>query len=319
MESQFNQIKIMQLLIKWKVHLLLIFIITVILSAIFSGPSFITPKFKSYAIVYPSNTASYSDESETEQMLQIFQSNDIRDSIIEKFNLSEHYKIDRNIKYFYTNMIKEYSQNVTINKTLYEGVNIEVMDKDPQLACDMINAIINFYNLKVKKLQHDKYKEVVNIYKEMMELKLKEIDSIERKLTGLRTEYNILDFATQTREVVRGFLGTVDGDNARYINKKEVESLKEKLEKEGSHFIIYDQNLYYLLGNYNFYKKEYDEALKEINKNYTYTNIITNPFPADKKSYPVRWLIVVISALSSFFVSLIVILIIENYQGMAKG
>lgn len=318
MEKPFNQIKTLKLLIRWKFHLLLIFIIAIILSIIFSAPFFITPMYKSIAIVYPANTSRYSDESESEQMLQIFESSDIRDSVIEQFNLFEHYKIDRNSKYSYHDMFEEYSDNVNVSRTQYDGLKIKVWDKDPQMACDMINAIIKFYNGKVKKLHHDKYQEVLAIYKEMKDYKLKEIDSVERKLTGIMTESNILDFDIQTKEVVRGFLGTVDGDNARLINKKEIKSLKEHLEKEGSRYIIDVQNLSYLLGNYNFYKKEYDEALKEVNKNYTYANVISNPFPADKQSFPIRWLVVLIFTLSATFLAFVVILILENYQSMMK-
>jgi diguanylate cyclase (GGDEF)-like protein len=101
---------------------------------------FITPKFKSFGIVYPSNISSYSDESETEQMLQILQSGDIRDSVIRKFNLSKHYEIDSTYKYFVSTIIWEYSQNVKVSKTPYEGINIEVMDKDPKIKVKLIRS-----------------------------------------------------------------------------------------------------------------------------------------------------------------------------------
>ena len=45
-------------------------LLSAILAGVFSGPTFITPKFESHAIVYPANIEPYSDESETEQMLQ---------------------------------------------------------------------------------------------------------------------------------------------------------------------------------------------------------------------------------------------------------
>jgi uncharacterized protein involved in exopolysaccharide biosynthesis len=317
MESQFYQINILKVLLKWKMHLAVIVIVAVVVSAIVSG--FITPKFKSFAVVYPSNISSYSDESETEQMLQIMQSRDISDRLIEKFNLYQHYKIDTSNKYHITYMMSEYSQNVKVNKTPYEGVNIEVMDADPQVACDMVNAIIDFYNLKVQTLHREKYSEVVGVYKKMVEQKIREIDSVENKLALLRTKYNILDYESQSEEVTKGFLGTVDGDNDRNVNKKEVEKLKGNLEKEGGQFVICSENLKYFLGNYNLYKKEYDEALKELNKNYTYSNIITYPSPADKKAYPVRWLIVVVSSLAAFFLAFLVVLIVENRKGLLQN
>ena len=100
MENFKNNINILKLIFKWKIHFIIIVLLSIICAVIFSGSIFITPLFKSNAVVYPANIASYSDESETEQMLQIFQSRDIKDSVIKKFDLAKHYKIDSNYKYF---------------------------------------------------------------------------------------------------------------------------------------------------------------------------------------------------------------------------
>jgi uncharacterized protein involved in exopolysaccharide biosynthesis len=94
----------MKIFFRWKWHLLSIAVVAALLAAVFSGSFFIKPKYKSYALVYPSNIAPYSDESESEQMLQWLQSQDIRDSIIRKFNLAEHYRIDSSYKYYQSTM-----------------------------------------------------------------------------------------------------------------------------------------------------------------------------------------------------------------------
>jgi len=318
MESQFYQINILKLLIKWKLHLLIIVLLAVILGAIFSGPTFITPKFKSYAVVYPANIAPYSDESETEQMLQIFQSNDIRDSIIKKFDLASHYGIDSTYKYFISTMLWEYSQNVSISKTAYEGVSIEVMDKEPQVACDMVNNMLEFYNNKVKNLHEDKFIEVVRMYERAIAKKENYIDSLENRFFELSTEYGLLDYSSQSREIARGYLKTIDGSGSA-INSREVLRLKENIEKKGGEFILLQSLLEQEAEKFADLKGEYGHAYMDYDRQYSYTNIITKPYVADKKSYPVRWLIVVISALASFFVAFLIILIIENYRGLSKG
>jgi len=66
-------------------------------------------------------------------------------------------------------------------------------------------------------------------------------------------------------------------------------------------------------------KKEYEIAQMDLDRNFTYTNVITKPFVADKKAYPVRWLIVVISALAAFSFAFIVILVIENRKGLLQN
>ena len=319
MDSQFYQINILKLFNKWKVHLTVITIIAVVLAAIFSGPFFITPKFKSEAVVYPANISAYSDESETEQMLQIFQSNDIRDSVINRFNLAEHYEIDSSYKYFYTTMVYEYSQNVSVRKTPYEGVSIEVLDTDPQIACDMVNAMIVFYDKKVKGMHERKFGEVVQMFERAIVKKEKYLDSLENRFYKLSTEYGLLDYTSQSREIARGYLRTIDGSASSNINTKEVLRLKENIEKKGGEFILIQTLLHEEAVKYADLKRDYERAYMDYDRKFSYTNSITKPFPADKKSSPVRWLIVVISAMAAFFVSFTVILIIENYQGMAKG
>jgi hypothetical protein len=151
-----------------------------VLAVIFSSSIFITPKFKSIAVIYPANVSPYSEESETEQMYQILQSQDITDSVISKFNLSEHYKISTKYKYYKTAIYYEYSQNIKIEKTPYDAVSIEVLDKDPEMACNIVEAIIDFYNQKVRLMHNDKYFEVMDMYKKLLAKKQDDIDSLKR-------------------------------------------------------------------------------------------------------------------------------------------
>jgi len=318
MESQFYQINILKLFFKWKWHLVIIIILAVILTAIFSGPFFITPKFKSFAVMYPANIAPYSDESETEQMLQIIQSREITDNVINKFNLAEHYEIDTSYEYYYTTMMWEYSQNVHISKTPYEGVLIEVLDKDPQIACDMVNSMIDFYNIKVRNMHEIKFGEVVAMYKRAMFKKEAYLDSLENRLYELSTKYGLLDYESQSREITRGFLRTVDGGSSN-INTREVLKLKENIEKRGGELIKLKELIEFEAEDFVLLKQLYEQAVMDYDRKYTYVNMITDPYTADKKSFPVRWLIVVISSLASFFLAFIVILIIENYKGLSKS
>ena len=87
MDNNFNNLSLVQLVLKWKWHILIITLVAALCGAIFSSSLFITPLYKSEAVAYPANISPYSDESETEQMLQIINSQSIMDSIIEKYDL----------------------------------------------------------------------------------------------------------------------------------------------------------------------------------------------------------------------------------------
>lgn len=320
MTRYFTNTNLLKLIFKWKIHLTIIVLAAVVLAAIFSSALFITPMFKSYALIYPSNVEPYSEESRSEQMLEFLKSKDIRDRIIQKYDLAKRYKIDSSYKYFQSTIIYEYSQNVIISKTPFETIKIEVFDADPVVACNMVNDIIKFYDEKVLTTHQDKYKEVLGYIGQRLAAKQAEIDSVENILYDIRTQYGIIDYPNQSREVARGFLRTVDGNNAaQNINTREVLQLKENIEKYGGIYTYYNNRYYDLIAEYSKVKMDYDEALMFTTRTITYSNIISEPFAADKKSYPVRWVIVLLAAVGVFLASFVVILVMENVDSIRRN
>lgn len=293
---------------------MVILAVAVVLSIIFSGPFFITPKFKSLGVIYPANVSPYSEESETEQMFQILQSQDIMDSVINKFDLSEHYKIKKDYKYYKTAIYYEYSQNIKIQKTPYDAISIEALDKDPEKACEIVNAIIDFYNMKVRYMHNGKYLEVMDMYKKLLEKKQEDIDSLKSSLYKLMVESGLLGWDQSSEEIMRGYLRTVTSGAASQINTPEVKRLKENMERKGGDLILITERIKHEAVSYSAFKVEYEDALRFYYADLTYCNVITKPFPADKKSHPVRWLIVGMTFILTFFFSIVVILLVENLR-----
>lgn len=307
MEEYFTSKNIINILLRWKMHLLIIVAAAAILAVFFSSSLFITPLFKSVALCYPSNVAPYSDESETEQMMQILQSKDIRDSIINKFDLPRHYGIDRNYEFYTSTILWEYGKKVKIGKTPYEAVEIEVWDKDPQIACDIVNEIMNQYNMKVRSLQKEKFLEVVYNYKTVTNLKKKELDSIQNKANELGREYGLLDFPSQTREVMRAWLSGGSSLRGRDLGK-----LKKNLEEKGGERELVSNLITAETKDYSTLRLAYDQAVLDYNRNYTFINLLSKPFPADKKAYPIRWIIVVVTCFAALFVAIVTIGFVER-------
>jgi uncharacterized protein involved in exopolysaccharide biosynthesis len=300
------------LLIKWKVHFLIITVATIVATCVFSSSFFIPPKYKSFALIYPSNIISYSSETPSEQLLQLLESGDIRNNVISKFKLAEHYKIDTSQESGYSDLIKAFESNVEVKRTQFNSIEIKVFDTDPQLACKMVSEIINSLNAKARSLQREKTKEVVVIFKNIMENKKHQVDSIDGILQGLRVKYQLLDYEIQTKEVTRGYLNALNS-GARN-NMKDIDVMMRNLEEKGGEYYKTKQTLDIVLKSYNTAKLDYDQALSDLNKELTYTNIISKPFPADKKSYPIRWLIVVISTISLNLFLFFIIIVIDTLK-----
>lgn len=300
--NNYNSISLFQLIFKWKWHIIIITLAAAICGAIFSSSAFITPLFKSEAIAYPANISPYSEESETEQMLQIITSQSIADSIIEKYDLWTDYKIDRKDPHAKTYMMLEYQDKIKISKTPYEAISIVVNDKDPVTACNIARDIINFYDQKVNDLHHEKTAEVIVMYERQLREKQRNIDSLKTRLSQIGTLYGITDVPNQSREITRGYLSgsnkANDMKNNIELYGSEVLDLHTKIAAEGNTFVAI--------------KCDYERELRFYNGVMTYSNIITEPYPADKKNYPVRWVIVALSGLGALLISILAIFVIEN-------
>ena len=302
MDNNFNNLSLVQLVLKWKWHIIIITVLAAICGAVFSSSMFITPLYKSVAVAYPANISPYSDESETEQMLEIINSTSIMDSIVAKYDLWTDYKINKADQFAKTYMINEYRSKIKIGKTPYEAVSISVMDKDPFVACDIAKDILNFYDRKVHDLHTQKVGEVVAMYERQLNEKQRNIDSLKSRLTTLSTEFGVTDYSSQAREVTRGYLS----------GSAKATELKNNLEAYGAEAVDLRTKIEAEANTYVSTKVDYEQNLRFFYSDLTYSNIVTEPFPADKKAFPVRWVVVALSALGAFLLSIVVIFIIEN-------
>ncbi len=301
---------LMQIILKWKLTLAIVLGVSIILSAVFSSAYFIKPKYKSVAIIYPSNLMPYSQESPTEQMLQLFQSDSIFDHVVAHFNLISHYKLDSLSPTIYNELLFLYNENVSIKKTEYEAVRIEVLDRDPKIACDMINEMVNAFNAYTLKLNKQKSKEIVDIYGEQLNRKGQQIDSINTVMKEIAVKFGIIDYTAQSRELSKEYYRTVSSGNEKKIN--ELTNSMRNLEERGGKFHELQNHLIHSTNEYAGLQSQYNAVLSDSKKNLTYTNMILKPYPSNKKSYPVRWLIVTIAACASVLFALLAIMIIEG-------
>jgi uncharacterized protein involved in exopolysaccharide biosynthesis len=111
---------------------------------------------------------------------------------------------------------------------------------------------------------------------------------------------------------MRGYLKTVYGNNSSQINNREVERLFTSMQNYGGQLVEIVKMIENEAGSYVFAKQDYEMTLRFYKSDLTYANIITSPFPADKKAYPVRWLVVVVVSLAAFILATLVIFIVES-------
>lgn len=308
MDNYFSNKNLVDLIIKWKVHLLIIAVLAGIISILFSSPFFIKPKFKSFAVVYPVNLGEYSEESETEQMLELLNSGDIRDQVLQKYALEEHYGVDRDYKFYLTAMHAKYADNFSFKKTENEAVRIEVLDTDPQVAYDLVNGVIEAYHMKVRSMHNSKYQEELEVRSRELKRERAYLDSLINEMSRLGERYGLVDVSSQ----VRGLLGSVHSGSFFSADGEARSPVVRNFGKYGPEFMKITEMLEPMLERYAEVLTKYNDAYRELNKEITYSSMVTSPFVADKKFWPKRSFIVLMSVILTLILALVVIGVIEN-------
>ncbi len=306
MESFWNSSNILKIFMKWKLHIIIITFLGMII--IGASTYLIKPKFKSYAVAYPVNLGQYSDEEHSEQMIQILQSRNIMDSVINKFDLAKHYEIDSSYVHFQSTLYDTYNENVSVSKTQYDAVQIKVYDTNPDTASLIVNSIIDFYNKKVRSIHREKFKEVMDLSMADIKKWQNSIDTLNTKLQVYKTKYNIQNIGFQIKELTQGIFRS--NGNTKLINK--AENQLELIAKYGAEFDYLNGLYWAAYKQLNESKENYEEAKTEYNKEITYASVVTNPYPADLKSSPKRVIITLLGGLSVLVLVILIIGFIEN-------
>lgn len=278
----------------------------VVLSAILSGPTFMPPRFKSTATVYPVNLNSYSIETRTDQLLQLLESNSIRDSLIKEFDLAKAYEIDTAANGGYFALYNEFNDRVEITKTRFESVQIEIVDEDPRKARDMVNAMLEQVNLLARRLQREKSYEVLAIAERALGHERHKLDSVEARLNNLRQEKGLLSYEAQVKELTKGYVKLLSSGGSQ-SQRDALQSMIKGLEERGGEFRELTELSNLFRSNYDRLLTEYEKVVNDVTKELTYTNTVVYPEVSDKKVYPVRWLIVSTTTLSALFLCFVLL------------
>ena len=283
-------------------------VVSVVLTSVISSPLVLTPRFLSKATVYPVNLTPYSSETRTDQLLQLLESNSIRDSLIARFDLAEAYQVDTTQPGAYFALYNEFSERVGISKTRYESVMIEILDEDPVRARDMVLATLHQVDELARRLQREKSRELLAIAERSLAHEQLKLDSVELRLAALRKDAGLLAYEGQTEELTRGYLLMLATPGVSQARLDEVREKFTKLERYGGEFRALTDLSNKFRNNYDRLLTEYERAVSDVTKELTYTNVVIYPEVSDKKAWPVRWLIVLVGTASALFLCFVLLM-----------
>jgi uncharacterized protein involved in exopolysaccharide biosynthesis len=327
-KKELNSVNLLHLLYKWRFPLIIITSIAIVAAIIFTSPFFIKPKFKSSVIMFPVATNSISkvlisqnsgikedilgigEEEQAEQMLQMLNSNLIRDRIIEKYKLLEHYNIPLDSKHKFTRLYWEYENNVKFRRTEYLAVKITVFDTDPQIAADMANDIAALLDSTRNIMQKERAVKAFQIVNEEYISLENEVNGIVESLKYLGSK-GVNDYERQSEVLNQQLAIAISQNNQHAIN-----ALQQKLDtigKYGGQFLSLKNALEFKTEQLTLLKTKYQEAKVDAEQFLPQKFIVNSAYKAEIKSYPIRWIILVVTAFIVFFTAVLTIIIVENY------
>lgn len=330
--QNFNSFSLVQFVWKWRRTLILVCLVTAVLSLVVSF--LITPKFKSTAIIYAPRTNSvakillneenynerldmkaYAEEEGTEQMMEILNSRQIKDILIQKYDLYSHYEIDGKDAHRQTKMYKYLKNNIDIKRTQYGAISVTVTDKDPQLAAKMANEIIAQLDTVKNKIEHERTLAAYKLLQKQVEYVDAEMDRINDSLK-IMMEEGVFEFESQSERVMQQYaIALAQGNMA---GAKRLEDELKKLSTYGARYVTLYEEQSYFREYQSLCRSKMMSAIADLDTEVPVKFVLENAIPADKKAYPKKSLIVIFSTLGSFILSIFVLLTIEKIQMSKK-
>ena len=316
-----------KLLVEYRKPILIILAVAALCAVIFTTPYFITPLYKSTTVIYPTSSNSISkvlisttyqsdkdlmnigEDEQTEQMLQVLNSNRVRDKVISRFNLMEHYNIKANSKYPITKLNKLYDARIKFRRTEYNAVKITVLDADAALSARIANEIAEIFDSTMNQMQKEVAIEAFRIVEQEYNTLVDEMNRLEDSLNTLR-RLGVFDYESQVEMLSQQMAVELGRGNTQGINN--IQKQLDVLAEYGGASYAINERLDNDRLQLSLVKSKYEEAKVDATEFIPHKFVVTSAFQAERKSYPVRWIILVVTVLSTFLLLIFCIVVYDR-------
>ncbi len=327
-QNKYNAFSLLQFMWKWRKWLMIVCVAAFFVSAACSF--LVRPRYKSTALLYAPRTSSVSKillneqnynerleikalatVDETEQMLPFLNSVAIKDSLIEKYKLAEYYNIDVNKKGGMTKLYKTITNNMTIKRTDYGAISVSVSDWDPQRAYEMTLDVVRWLDTIKNAVEYERALAAYTILQDQLDSIDREIAVVNDSIRALMA-HGVFDVKLQSERLTQQYAIAAAQGNTPAMQR--IIREQDTLAKYGAQLTSY-QDLEYNFSKYHaLCKQKMMDAKMDMTTIMPVKFVIDKPYPADKKFYPKRSIIVIISTLCAFILTLIVLLTIERIE-----
>lgn len=282
--------------VKWRIHILVFCSAAILLSVIITLPAIMKPYYVSKMIFYPANPAAndrtvmfnvgsvvvdnFGSKDDVNRFLSIANSKELNKFMVDSFKLREHYRI-KEPGYYYVS--REFSGNYKAIKNDLGAIELQIYDTDPVLAAQMAKTAVNQIDKIYRQILSENKKSTYEVLSNEAEWEGRALKKLASQLDSMK---RITTFYYDKE-------GNIIGDEKLRMLDKEFQNLN-----------TYVSTLFSISNQYGL----------SMSERYPSIYVIEEASVSEKKVKPIRWLIVLCTAIGSFVAATAVIVFIELLQ-----
>ena len=285
-----------------------------------------TPLYLSTAIVFPAATSTVSfseqrnakassmdfgEEEQAEQLIQILSSSKVRDKVVNRFDLMKHYEIsptdvNKNFK-----IVEEYNGHIQFTRTRYGSIQIDVRDKDPELAAEIANKIVDLIDTVKNEMVSERTIPAFEINKRKKNMLEFEKQQVLHKLDSLAS-IGVVPLEGRANLFQAYMEAKSAEDKADYKRRIDINlqfgAVFDALEYERNEKIM----------KLSDFAQSYEQAESDANTQFNHKFIVERAVVADKKDKPKRLIIMLLSTVGTFIFMVFALLLRDKIRELRK-
>ncbi|MCR5029469.1 MAG: lipopolysaccharide biosynthesis protein, partial [Fibrobacter sp.] len=279
----------------------------------------------------------------------IFDSKELQDMVIDKFNLAEHYEFDGK---FRADLLKKFRKNFKLSLTDENMLEVSIEDEDYMLASEMATFMLEKADSMFNAFKTKQARQSREYFDNRIELCLKTLDSLQQDFVKFQADNNFYEPEVQMEATIN-YLSTLQTerqsvavemnyesqlrgtDSKRYSElSKRYNSLNtainqtlngkqqsmglitlKKSPQLGAEYMRKQEEIKVQAALYKLLRQQSEQMQLEEAKKLTNLHVLESPWPNDKKVSPLRG----VSLIFTVFVSTLLATILCNFIELVKS
>ncbi len=315
---------------RWRKWLIGVTLLSGLIGFVASMPIFMKPKYKATHVFYPTKNSSIADallqdanqrqkdplefgeEEQAEQALQVLQSSELMSRLVRNFNLMKHYKINAaNEAYPQTALQNKIDENIAFSRTRYLSIKIDVLDEDAEMAARIANGIAALYDSVKTEIQQQIAVPALKIVERNLQAKQAQIASVRDEMRKLG-EMGITNYEEQSRAIAEEiYKAQATGRNDKL---KDLLEDQRNLAQNGGAWMSLNEKIKLEEEKESDINAMFEKRKIDVQEKLSHKFTVSAAVKAERKAWPVRRLIVMLSMLAGFGFCAVTLLILDFYR-----